>query len=293
MAAPRSSNMKIVRFAMLLPRRFDYPGPCPLLQRPLWLALVLLAATLGTQQAPAGEAPLPTAEAVIEKCIEARGGRAAHTRIRNIRSEGTIEITQIALKGKLTVYEAEPNYQLVILNFKGADATSMEGTDGRHAWKMCCAAGPSLVEGVEKATKIRHAAFHGMLRWKQLYRKGECVGVDTVNEKPCYKVILTPPVGAPEVVYFDKDSGLEIKRELLLDTAMGKIAIHRFPTDYRETDGILLPRTITYRFPMAEQVIRLEKVETNLELPRGQFDPPPEVIALLHGRGKPKRLPKN
>ena len=49
-----------------------------------------------------------------------------------------------------------------------------------------------------------------------LYTKVETTGVETVNNQPCYRVVMTPPKGKPETRYFDQKTGLAAPRGLVL-----------------------------------------------------------------------------
>jgi len=222
---------------------------------------------------------LPKAEALLDKFVQATGGQAAYARQHTAIIKGTMEIGGMGLKGSLTVYRAEPNLSYTEIELSGL-GKMQEGFDGKVAWAFNAMQGPQVKDGDEKANAMREARFHGE-NWKEDFKQVQTLGVETVEGRPCYKVQMTPHAGSPSLNFYDRESGLLLKTVATLKTAMGEITAESLPSDYRRTSGLLLPFKVIQK--VAGQVITMtfSTVESNVPIPKGTFELPAEIKALL------------
>jgi hypothetical protein len=223
--------------------------------------LILTALVLGFLAVPgparAADEALPSGEAILDKYVEATGGKAAYAKLHNRVSKGFFEFVGMGIKADLTIYGAEPDNMYSLLEGEG------------------------LGKIEEKALALREAAFHGTVQWRKLYKKAECVGMETVNEKPCYKVVLTPNEGKPVTSYYDQKSNLLVKIEMTVVTPMGEIPFESYPGDYKRIDGILIPHKTVIKVMGQERMITIESVEHNVDMPKDRFALPEDIQALL------------
>lgn len=263
--------------------RFGNPG---------FVTLAVLAGVLASGRVWAQEPKLPTAEEVINKSIEALGGQAAFDKLHNRVMKGTIEVTGQPNKISLTIYEAEPNKRYSLTDVPNVGKVE-SGTDGKVCWQIT-PMGASLLEGTDRALALRHATFNDLLHWKQLYQKVECVAQETVDDHPCYKVVMTPAEGQgnPEVAYYDSMTYLPAKTLITMKGPMGEMTLEGTPADFRKVDGILLPATLTQiqKFGQMNQSITVtfDSIEHNVEIPADRFAMPAAVKELSD---KPKTQP--
>jgi len=256
------------------------------LARPQHFALVtvifagaFLACRPPKPAAPTVVAQFPKAEALLDKYIEATGGRAIYAKQRTAVAKGTMEITAMGLKGAMTLYRAEPNLSYTEIDFPNLGKMK-EGFDGKVAWAFSAMQGPQIKEGDEKISAAREAHFHSE-NWKEIYKQVQTLGVETVEGKTCFKVELTPHQGSPTINFYDQTSGLLIKSVSTVKTAMGEITAELLLSDYRKVDGLLAPfKNVT---TAAGQVIliTLDSMAANAPIPEGAFEPPAEIKALL------------
>lgn len=228
--------------------------------------------------ARAQEEKLPPGEAVLERFVEVTGGRAAYEKIHNRKIEGAMEF--MGVTGKRTAYEAVPNKRYVVMDM-GGFGRQQQGTDGEVAWGLSDMQGPIVLEGEQKDLSIWSATFNSPLHWKKLYTKVECVGTETVQDQLCYKVVLAPTVGDSQTAYYAKETGLLLRTDTVIKGPMGAISIEQYEEDYKEVDGVRIAHKITQKFPMGTQIITVNSIENNVEMPKDRFDPPPEVMAQL------------
>jgi len=225
-------------------------------------------------------ADLPSADTILNKYLEATGGRAALEKRHNQVGHGYFEIAAAGLRGTLTIYEAEPNKNRLVVEIPGIGKIE-QGSDGLIAWENNPLQGPRVKEGVELAESLRDSTFNLPLVAQKLYSKIETTGSETVEGHDCYKVVLTPATGNATTEFYDKKSALLIKTTATRSTAMGEIMAESLYDDYRKDGDVLSPHKITQRAAGQEFQIVIEKVEVNAELPKNIFDAPPEIQELL------------
>jgi hypothetical protein len=213
--------------------------------------------------------------------VEATGGKAAYRQIYNTLSRGTFEVTGTQLRGTLTVCEAQPDKTRSTLEIEGVEKIE-EGTLGDLAWENSNSRGPRLKTGMERAIALREATFNSRFHWRKLYKKAECVGVETVAERSCYKVMLTPEAGKPITHFYDRDSGLLLKSVIILETPGGETLSENYYSDYKQSNtGVLFPHRLEHRVRSENTVVVLESIKCNADIAWNRFDPPSEVKGLL------------
>jgi hypothetical protein len=254
------------------------------------LAALLSILTLRPQAALAGAEPgSPKAAEILDRAIEAEGGKAAYAALTTRVVYGTMIIGGVGVRAPLVEYAARPNKAYTTIT---SDAIGMieSGTDGVVAWENSAMTGPKIKEGVEKASALREAAFDGLVNWRELYSKVECLGTDSIQGKPCYKVVLIPAEGSPDTSFFSKDSGLLVLTRMSVESEMGKVRVDAYAEDYRKVDGILLPFKMrqVVMGGLQEMTVVVDSIRHNVVLKEDRFALPAEVKALLE---KPKGEP--
>jgi len=243
---------------------------------------VLMLATIWTDQRAFAQAEkLPDVDEIMERSIEAQGGRPAFEKLHSRVTTGTYEVVNQGIKGSMTAYELAPNKQYAVMDLPGVGKVE-SGTDGEVYWELTAITGPRLLEGDEKAISARQSTFNALLFWRKLYQKAECVGVEEVDGRPCYKLVFTPKEGGPEIIYIDQKTYLPVRQELTLKGPMGNIPIVASLADYKKVDGVLLPHKTTQVIAGVQTVVSLaEKIEHNVEIPADRFALPEQIKALV------------
>jgi len=254
----------------------------------LMVAAVLVADTAGTGAfvARAQEQTLPAAEVILEKSIEATGGRAAYERTHSRKSTGKMEMPAMGLKAEAVEYSAVPDLSYMIL--ESPEIGKIEsGSGGDIYWEMTQMTGPRVKEGDERAL-ARRSTFNADLRWREFFPDVSTAGIDTVDGRPCYKLVLIPTEGPVETRYYDAGTYLLAKQEMLVETPMGEVPIEFFPSDYREVGGLLMPFKIRQvLMKMQEMVFATDSVWFNVEIPESLFVFPEPIKALLAKQAAP------
>ena len=241
----------------------------------LAIALLLSSVTL-----LCADEALPKAETLLDRSIEVTGGKAAFEKRHNEVMHGSMEFTGRGIKGTMTVYQAEPDKNLAVIEIEGIGKIE-SGSNGEVAWENSALQGPRIKQGDEKAGSLRDGTFNAALNWRKLYTKAETAGVETVEGHECYKVVLTPKDSKPTSEFFDKKSGFLIKTTVTRTTPMGEITAEVVADDYRKEGDIIVPHKMINRAAGQEFLIVVEKMEVNIDLPKDRFDLPPEIQGVL------------
>ena len=244
------------------------------MKRNLAIGLILCGASLLAAD------ELPKAETILDKYVEATGGKAAYAKIHGDISTGTMTFVAMGLTGQLVSYSQAPDKRLIEITLEGLGKLS-EGTNGEVAWSMNAMQGPRLKEGEEKATTLLQARYNSDAQWRDTYKTAETVAVESIDGKDAYKIVLTPKSGNPITKWYDKDSNLVVKIALTSKTPMGDIPIETFMTDYRKQGDILQPHKVTMKAAGQDLTMTIDKIEYNADIPKEKFDPPAEVRALM------------
>ena len=219
-------------------------------------------------------AEMPAGESLMEAYADAIGVNANLKKFRTRRSEGTIEMKEAGITGKLTTIQQAPNKLMVRMEIPGIGEI-MQGTDGETAWESSVISGNRILAGEEKKETMRRALFESDAQWKDLYESVKTIGTEKVGEKDTWVVELKPKDSTHlQTNYFDKKSKLLVQSKMQITSPMGAIAVEMAFDEFREVDGVRMPFTTTQKVLGQTQVMKLTKVTHNEELPAGTFDRP-------------------
>ncbi|HEY0704748.1 MAG TPA: hypothetical protein VGD60_18385 [Candidatus Acidoferrales bacterium] len=231
-------------------------------------------------QAQAPSAALPTADQVIKHYVEAIGGREAWSKLHSRVSKGTIEIPAMNnLSGTIEVHMKAPNSILVVINLGGA--VIEQGFDGTTAWSDDPRNGLRELSGGEFEDEKRESNFYHALDLQKIYSKMTVTGTEKIRDHDTYIVEATPAAGGdPDKLYFDTQSGLEVRSVNHRHTPDGSLEFTANIEDYREVDGIKLPFTVEQVSAQSAFTIKFSEITHNVDLADSQFaKPAPEPAA--------------
>lgn len=253
------------------------------MHRSLLRANVIIAAGLlaGITLPRLAAADLPKAATILDKYIEVTGGKAAYQKLHSQMESGTFELPAMGVKGTVTMYRAEPDLSYTEIVLEGI-GKMQDGSDGKVAWSNNPMQGPHIKEGAERAQSMQSEHFNGELNWRDIYKTAETTGIEAVDGKDCYKVVLTPAEGSPVTHFYDKESGLLLKFSIVSQTAMGEIPADSFPGDYHKEGDFLMAHKIRQTAAGQEFIITVDTVKFNPEIPKDRFALPDDIKALVN-----------
>lgn len=218
-------------------------------------------------------AKLASADKILQKYVQAIGGKAAIARQTSRVSKGTFEIAAFGATGSAEIYEKAPNKSASVVNVAGFGVVQ-EGFDGKTAWAVDPQNGSRDKSGAELASAKLDAEFLKPIKIKQLYPKIVVKGKDKVGEKEVYVVEATPVESSMETWYFDTQTGLILRQDTEREGPQGKQSIQSFLDDYRAVDGVKIPfklRQVTSAFTID---IKIEEVKHNVPIDDAKFNKP-------------------
>jgi len=224
---------------------------------------------LGVVLAAVGQTtPLPKAESILDDFVQKSGGRAVFDKIANRRTTSTMKLSVLPGPAEVTTILTKTGPYRVVVESQAIGKVEY-GSDGRTVWEINPIAGPQIKEGLEKK---RFQCLYGLdlpMRWREVFKKVECRGLETVAEKPAFKVQAFSLDDYPVTYYFDQASGLLVKIEYPMETTTGQSLQEIFLSDYRTVDGTLFPYLQVRRELGREMTLTFKSVEYNVDIPEG------------------------
>jgi outer membrane lipoprotein-sorting protein len=241
---------------------------------------LLVAATAFAQEGakkPAADtkpaAKLPTADQVLDKYVQAIGGKAAIEKQTTRTAKGSFEIPAFGASGTAETYAKAPNKSATVINVAGFGVVQ-EVFDGTHGWSSDPQNGLREKAGAELASTKLDSEFYKPVKLKALYPKIVVKGTDKVGDKEVYVLDATPAEGSTETWYFDTQTGLLLREDAERESPQGKQAIQVFYEDYKDVDGIKMAHSIRQISPAFTLTIKMEEIKHNVPVDDAKFNKP-------------------
>lgn len=241
------------------------------------LTLALPGSALCARQAaasPAKAAPAtPTADQVLNRYLDAEGGRVAWQKLTSRVSIGKVDVPSMNLSGTVEIYEKAPDRALNIATIAGA--SFRQGFDGTVGWADDPQNGLREQMGAELAEAQRDSDFYHILNLRKLYTKFAVIDTEKIGERDVYFVEAAVPDGSePDKMYFDTQTGLALR---LITHRHGPEGVTEFRQDFedfRDVDGIKLPFVIHQTDGDTAYTITISEVHHNVPIEDSQFAKP-------------------
>lgn len=228
---------------------------------------------------PAQRSVLPSARSIIDRYVEAIGGRKAILSHSSSHATGTMTMAGAGISGGLDLYNAKPNKSLLKVTLGGIGEI-LDGFDGTHGWGLNPVTGPTLAEGIELDQKRFDADFYGDLHDDGRYASMKTVEQTTFEGRPCYKVSLVKKIGGEDFDFYDVETGLKVGAIGTRETQMGAMTATMMQSDYKKFGGMLVPTTMKQMVGGVQQVITITSIEFD-NVPPSTFEMPDKIKALI------------
>lgn len=236
---------------------------------------ILLIASVATA------ADLPTAESLMDKFVEATGGKAAYSQLKSQTVRSEIEFVGQGIKGSSTTLSVYPNRVHTTLELGGIGKMYSGNWDG-NVWESSAMQGHRLLTGVERSIMLRLNDIRAAADWRKYYASVTTEAEETVDGKSCFRVVSIPKDGGkPETSWLLKDSGLVYRTRMTLITQMGEIPLEITVGDYQKVGPFLLPHTTTQQIGPQKMSNKILEVRFDSTIEDQQLEPPAEIKALI------------
>ncbi len=218
--------------------------------------------------------------ALLEKHIEAIGGRAAFAKQKSRVTEGdvTISFGPSTAEGMFKEIAMAPNkkYQLVTLSVDmggGAQILEIEEwVNGQKAWSRQPMQPLTEVTGDDLAQSLEDEQFNSVVRWKELGYVPTVTEKKEMNGRVVYVLALKKQHGTDEL-YIDAENFLLVAESASKDTPNGPISVMKTFGDYRDVDGVKLPFSVSVETTGMTQKATITSYKHNTEINDAQFEP--------------------
>ena len=239
----------------------------------LTLTIVCATATRGAGQKVNEPDATPALDQLLEKYVEAIGGRAAIQKIASRVSKGTFQLSGLGAKGTVELYEKAPNKSVLIMAIPGI-AVVQEGFNGTIAWEIEPGNNsPRDKMGNELAEARHEADFYKSLKLKQQYPRMILKGREKIADRQVY-VVEAPRNGNAKRWYFDAQSWLLVRVDSDAVSSTGKSTTRVYYDDYTEVDGVKIPFTLRKEDEEESVAVKLTEVKHNIPIEDAKFDKP-------------------
>jgi outer membrane lipoprotein-sorting protein len=187
-----------------------------------------------------------TVDEILEKMIEAQGGRKAIEAIKTTSLSGSMQITQMNITGSLTMSQKEPNKVRVDAEMMGMTFT--QGYDGTTAWFTNPQTGATeeMPEKQAKYFKKQALGRDVLLNPKKLGITYKFKGKEKINDKEYLVLEQIHPDDYTITIYVDPQTYLTYKSKAIsLNQLEAEVETESINSDYKKVEGVMVPHSIT------------------------------------------------
>jgi hypothetical protein len=217
----------------------------------------------------------PSADELVSKNIEAKGGADALRALQSLKLTGKMLVQQGQIELAYLQTKKRPEEVRTEASLQGM--TQIQAYDGKEGWKVSPFFGrkdPERMSADDVKALIEDSEIDGALvDWKTKGSSIEYLGTEDVDGTPAHKLKVVRKNGDVSFVYLDPDDFLEIR---VLTQRMRHGAHEEVETDlgdYEKAGGVFVPTSIESGQKGApdKQRIIIDKVEANVPVDDSVF----------------------
>jgi len=208
-----------------------------------------------------------TAESVIEKYIEAIGGRQKLSGIedKTMKLKGTAQGTDLSL----TIIQKAPDKLFQELDFSvEKQTTKFDGEKG----KVEGMGQVQLLEGDKLEEMKYQSKFNPFLDYAGNGVILELKGIESIEGKDAYRMVLTVSNGKKFTHYYEVETGYKLREISKLTTPQGSFTQTIDMDDYKEVDGVKFPFKLIQKMGPRSIELVVESIELNSGLDDSVFE---------------------
>ncbi len=243
----------------------------------------------GDAEKPA--APLPDAEALLEKSVEASGGRDKIEAIESFHFTGTVSAPALQITGSVETWWKGGDFYMV-QSIEGI-GTNRSGKQGSVIWTEEPINGLRKLSGQEAEQHSWASSLLLAADWKKYFADAQTVAAREHKGKPVYDVKLTSESGAELTLTIDEGSHLVVAQAFEVINPMGRTPVTMELDDYREVDGVKVPFKQRSDLSVLQLTQEITKLELGVDVDTSKFAMPIGDTEVVEGRpSEPSDAPK-
>ncbi|MGY6555214.1 MAG: hypothetical protein ACXIUM_11915 [Wenzhouxiangella sp.] len=245
----------------------------------LGLSMALIGSTLLTAAWAEAISDLPDARALIDRHIEAIGGRDAVASQTDSLMRGEFSMPAVGMSGELLIATRASGDYLMHIELPGVGAIR-SGVSPEAAWSIDPFSGPRLLEGEELDAMIERLQPGAVLRDPEYVLEARTVEKTEMGGQTCFRVELQWRSGRTTSDCYAVDSGLLIALQSREASPMGEVESLSLLSDYQPFGKVLIPSTTRVFVMGQEQVMVLSDYEPG-PVDEALFELPAPIRTLL------------
>ncbi|MGB6221389.1 hypothetical protein [Haloferula sp.] len=208
----------------------------------------------------------PKAVAVLEKGIEAAGGKEAMGKITSRIMKGTIEMPAQGMSMTMETKQKAPSMsysKMVIPDMMTAE----EIFNGKEGWAKDSIQGTRKLAGAELARLKEGAALFPELQTLADLAAAKVLPDATEEDRTFSVIETTSKDGIVKTQYFDQET--DLPNRVVMKLSVGpdsEMEVDVRVSDYKEVDGIKMPHSMTMLVSSQELVMKITEVQHNQEI---------------------------
>ena len=206
---------------------------------------------------------------IVKKYTEAN-------KLDHVASLKTIKITanmsMMGMEMPMVLWMKNPNKIKSVTTFKGQDMVQVfDGEKGYSISPMTGSTEPLEMTPDQVKQTLRSSMFQNSMA--NYLKNGQLAlaGEDNVNDKPAYKIKATVEGGTVIDMFIDKSSYFLVKTSTTTSQGGMTIAVDSYPSDYTETNGVMIPMKTTSSAQGMNIIINFTKVEVDVPMEDSMF----------------------
>jgi outer membrane lipoprotein-sorting protein len=210
---------------------------------------------------------------ILQKMIDAMGGRKALEKIKDTTVSGSMELTQMGLDATITVYQKEPDKSRFDIEVMGMLIT--QACDGEIAWGVNPQTGMTEEMPEDQAVYMKRQSLGNVvyLDPKKMGITFIYKGKENIESKDYLVLEQAYADGYTSTLYIDPDTYLAFKgKGKTLNNAGIEVEAETFFSDYKEVDGIMTAHTmVSYQDGEEYMTLTITEVKFNSALEDSLF----------------------
>jgi outer membrane lipoprotein-sorting protein len=219
-------------------------------------------------------AKLPTADALVDKYIQATGGAAAIQKVSSRVEKGTMSAQ--GQQFPIEIYAKAPDKRVSFAHLpNGGD--SITAFDGESGWLGSPGRPVREMHSGDIEVARLDADLHFPTRIKQIFKELKTDSTEKVGDRETYVVTGTRDGQPPVHLYFDQQSGLLVRMVRYVDSPLGLNPSQVDYADYHDAGGAKIPYRWTLARPSGSFTIQVQDVQQNVPVDDAKFNRPADA----------------
>jgi hypothetical protein len=215
-----------------------------------------------TSAQAAAEKPLPGAQEILLKFVEATGGREVWSQFTTRWLKGIYQTEDASMFAAIEVFSKSPNKAFTKITFPNG-LTVREVCDGKSAWVEDARGGIHELTGAALESRIESSAFSNRANILQKMGTARVLGTGRVGAHAVYIVEFATEKKLTSKLYFDTESGLAVRADDTLHRSEGDYVVETYLDDYRPVDGAYFPFRLKHVEKGNVFTIRVTQIKNN------------------------------